>query len=68
MALPPPLPNNDLTQLFLQDFEDFEDEIHEENAKLEADTNPDAMMALEQDLKNFAEQNFGSGAQDYTDN
>jgi hypothetical protein len=44
MALLPSLPNNDLTQLFLQDFEDFEDEIHEENAKLEADTNPDTMM------------------------
>ena len=64
--LAPIAPNNNLTQLFLQDFEDFEDEIEDENAKLEADVKQES-SALDQELRDFAIQNFGPGAQDYTD-
>ena len=57
--------NNNLTQLFQQDFEDFEDEIEEENIKMQEEIKRESK--IEEEIFDFAEENFGPNAKDFID-
>lgn len=57
--------NNNLTQLFLQDFEDFEDEIEEEDIKMQEEVKWESK--IEEEIFEFAEKEFGASAKDFID-